>query len=132
MTLTGIHGYVLGFAVIGVWAVICVWALVLRFASQGDTPVFWRALSVAQILLVVQLLVGLLLLGAGARPGPEGGGRTLGFHLAYGIVFPLVVLVAGHWAAREGRYRAHSVFALVGLVIFGLTARAWMVGTGGV
>lgn len=132
MTLTGIHGYVLGFGLIGLWAVICLWALALRFASDSETPVFWRAVSVAQILLVVQIVLGAVLLMTGARPGPDGGGRTLAFHVAYGMVFPLVVLVAGHWFAREGRYRPHSIFAVVGLVIFGLTARAWMVGTGGV
>ena len=131
MTLTGLHGYVLGFVIIGSWAVICGWALVLRFLPYEETPTFWRAVSLAQILLLAQVLVGLVLFLMGRTPGP-GGGRTIAFHLAYGLVFPLITLVVGHKVARNGNYKPHSVFAVVGLVMFGLTARSWMVGTAGV
>lgn len=131
MTWTGLHGYVLGFLLIGSWAVVCGWALVLRFAKSEETPMFWRFVSLAQLLLAAQLLIGLVLLVMGGRPGPADDGGTLAFHLAYGLLFPLITLVVGHKVARDGKYRAHSVFALVGLVIFGLTARAWMVGSAG-
>ena len=132
MTATGVHGYVLGFLLIGSWAVICFWALALRFTKYEETPTFWRFVSLAQVLLVAQLVVGLVLLALGKRPGPEDDGATLAFHLAYGVLFPLITLVVGHRVARDGRYRPHSVFAVVGLVIFGLTARAWLTGTAGV
>ncbi len=122
------HGYVLGYTLIGAWGVICVWALVLRAMKRDETPTFWRVVSVAQILLVVQFVVGIVLIGLGARPGPDTDGESFAFHLAYGLLFPLVVLIVGHKVARDSQYRAHSVFAVVGLVIFGLTARAWMVG----
>jgi hypothetical protein len=72
-----------------------------------------------------------MLLVLGKSPGPEGGGATLAFHLAYGVIFPLLTLIVGHRVAREGRYNPHAVFAVVGLVCFGLTARAFMVGVGG-
>lgn len=131
MTWTGIHGYLLGFLLIGSWAVVCGWALALRFTKYEETPTFWRFVSLAQLLLVAQLVIGLVLLALGRRPGPDDDGATLAFHLAYGVLFPLITLVVGHKVARDGKYRAHSVFALVGLIIFGLTARAWMVGTMG-
>lgn len=131
MSVTGIHGYVLGFLLIGSWAVICGWAFALRFTSYDETPTFWRFVSLAQILLVVQVVVGLVLLVMGRRPGPQDDGATLAFHAAYGLLFPLITLVVGHRVARDGRYKAHSVFSVVGLVIFGLMARAWMVGTAG-
>ena len=132
MTITGIHGYLLGFLLIGSWAVICVWALVLRFSSREETPVFWRAVSVAQLLLGLQLVAGVVLLAMGRRPGGEAAdGRALAFHVAYGLVFPIITLIVGHKMARDGKYGPHSVFAVVGLVLFGLTARAWMVGQGG-
>jgi hypothetical protein len=131
MTLTGLHGYVLGFVIIGSWAVICGWALALRFLPYDETPTFWKAVSVAQILLLAQVLVGIVLLLIGKRPG-TGDGETIAFHLAYGLVFPLITLVVGHKVARDGKYKPHSVFAVVGLIIFGLTARSWMVGTAGV
>ncbi|MDP9406062.1 MAG: hypothetical protein M3O86_05610 [Actinomycetota bacterium] len=131
MSLTAVHGYIVGFAIIGAWATVCGWSLALRLARYRETPTFWKAVSVAQVLLALQLLLGVALLVLGERPGPAGGAETVAFHLAYGLVFPLVVLVVGHRTARAGRYDPHSVFALVGLVIFGLTARAWMVGVAG-
>ena len=131
MSITGIHGYVLGFFLIGSWAVICGWALALRFTKYEETPTFWRAVSVAQVLLVLQIIVGLVLLVMGRRPGPADDGATLAFHIAYGLLFPLITLIVGHKLARDGKYSPHSVFAVVGLVLFGLTARSWMVGQGG-
>ena len=135
MTFTAFHGYLLGVVLIGSWATITFWALALSFTRYEDTPTFWRAVSLAQVLLVLQLLLGLGLLLAGRRPGPPGdpsAGLSLLFHLAYGIVFPLVALFAGHKFAREGRFGGpHRIFAVVGLVIFGLTTRAWMVGISG-
>ncbi len=131
MSLTSVHGYVIGFLIIAAWATIGGWSLGLRLTGHRETPTFWKAVSVAQVLLALQLLLGLALLVLGKRPGPSGGAETVAFHLAYGVVFPLVVLVVAHRAARAGRYDPHSVFALVGLVIFGLTARGWQVGLGG-
>jgi hypothetical protein len=132
MTLTGLHGYVLGFVIIGSWAVVGGWALALRFLPYEETPTFWKVVSVAQLLLLAQVLIGATMLLLGRRPGPDGDGATLGFHLAYGLLFPLITLVVGHKVARDGKYKPHSVFAVVGLIIFGLTARSWMVGTAGV
>ncbi len=131
------HGYVLGFLLISSWAVIMFWSLALRFTRYTETPTFWRAVSVAQVLLAVQLLVGLVLiaywlLGDGQPPAANSGGGWFNgtFHILYGVVFPMVVLVVGHRMARAGDRSPHTVFAVVGLVNFGLLARAWMVGAG--
>lgn len=134
MTLTGLHGYLIGYAVVGSWVVVGVWALVLRLARRQEAPVFWRAVSVAQVLLGVQLLFGIVLLLLGRRPGPAQHpmpGMTLLFHLLYGLGFPLVVLVVAHAWARARRYDPFTVFAVAGLVNFGLTLRALQVGIGG-
>jgi hypothetical protein len=134
MSFVDLHAHVLGYLVIGSWAVITFWSLALRFARYEETPTFWRVVSVAQILLVLQFFAGLALLtlyafGLAGLPG-DGSAFDVGFHLLYGIGFPLVVLFFAHKWAREGRYDAHSVFAVAGLVVFGLTARAWQVGIG--
>jgi hypothetical protein len=128
--LATIHGYLIGFAVISSWAVICFWSLALRLLRYEETPTFWRAVSVAHILLAIQLLVGLTIFALGGRPGPPGrqGLGTLLLHVSYGMLSPLVVLVVAHRSARAGRWNPHAIFALVGLVNFGLTARAWQVG----
>ena len=120
-----------GFALISIWAILAGWALALSFMRYPETPTFWRAVSVAQILLVLQLLVGLgLYIGRGfAAIGTQGWFSTL-FHPLYGFVFPLVVLFVAHAMARREDRNPHRVFALAAFVIFGLTARAFMVGAG--
>jgi hypothetical protein len=132
MDLVGLHGYVIGYAVIGSWATIAGWALALRFTRYEETPTFWRAVSVAQVLLVLQFFAGMALLtmytlGAAGLPG-DGSAFEVSFHLLYGAGFPLVVLFFAHKWAREGRWDAYTIFFVAGLVIFGLTARAWQVG----
>ncbi len=130
MDLAVVHGLWLGLTIVVSWLVICLWALGLRvIGPRGDTPTFWRAVALAQTLLAVQLLVVAILLALRRWPGPDDGGAAdLLFHLGYGAVFTLVVLVVAHSWARTGRYNAHAVFSLVGLVNFGLTLRAWQVG----
>lgn len=127
-----LHGYWLGVPVFASWLVVAAWGLVLRLLRASETPVFWRAVSVAQILLGLQVLVGVVLLGAwalglGLAPVPGSAFHSV-FHVLYGGGFPLLVLLVGHHWAREERYHPHTVFALVGLVNFGLLFRAWQTG----
>lgn len=134
MDLVTLHGYLLGFAIVTSWAVVALWSLTLRLAGRRETPWFWRAVSVAQILLALQFFLGMALLtmytlGSAGLPG-DGSAFDVIFHLLYGAGFPLVVLFFAHKWARDGRVNPHTAFALVGLVNFGLTARAWMVGAG--
>ena len=136
-TIASLHGYLLGYALIGAWATVCGWSLALRLMRYEETPTFWRFVSLAQILLGMQFLAGLVLvgwwlLGGGAAPGAKAGGGWFNgtFHVLYGVAFPLIVLLVGHRFARDGRYDPHSVFSVVGLVIFGLASRAFAVGAG--
>lgn len=127
---SGLHAYV-GWGIVSLWAVISGWALALGFLRYDETPTFWRIVSVAQVLLGVQLLFGLALyIGRGfASIGVQGWFSTL-FHPLYGFVFPFVVLFGAHALARREDRNEHRVFALGALVIFALTTRAYMVGTG--
>lgn len=128
--ISGVHAYV-GFALVSVWAVLSGWALALSFMRYEQTPTYWRALSVAQIFLGIQLIFGLgLYIGRGfAQIGVEGWFSTL-FHPLYGFVFPILVLFVAHAVARKGERNAHRVFSLAAFIVFGLTARAFMVGAG--
>lgn len=127
---SGLHAY-LGLAIVSVWAVLSGWALALSFTRYEETPGFWRAVSVAQILLGVQLLYGLaLFVGRGfATIGADGWFSTI-FHPLYGFVFPFIVLFAAHGYARREDRNPHRVFALASFVIFALTVRGFMVGAG--
>ena len=129
MNLAALHGYVVGIALISLWATLTFWALALWRLNYEETPTFWRVVSVAQILLVVQLLIGVVLLVMGGRPGEPGWFDTL-FHPLYGFVFPVVVLLFAHAQARAGARSAHAIFALAAFVIFALNVRAFMVGAG--
>lgn len=123
-----LHGYVIGFTIIGSWLVIMLISLGLRaFKGDGDAPWFWRIVSIAQVLLGVQLLLGIYLFVRGGLPGAGRGTTTFEhvFHPLYGFVFPMVVLFYAHKFAREGRANPYTAFATAGLVIFGLTARGW-------
>lgn len=134
MDLTWLHGQILGWAIVLIWPVVGFWSLALRFAGYEEAPTFWRVVSVAQILLGIQLVVGLVLLALGRLPGPAQDPMrawTLIFHLLYGVIFPLVVLVVAHRGAHIGRFNPYSAFAVVGLVNFGLTFRAMDVGLAG-
>lgn len=125
-SFAALHGYVLGLALIGSWFVVMVVALVLRVVRRdGDVPFFWRIVSIAQVLIAVQLLLGLGLFVAGGRPAATTFDTV--FHMLYGAVFPGIVLFFGHKVARDGRMHPLSAFATVGLVNFGLTARSFMV-----
>ncbi|WP_370328227.1 hypothetical protein [Euzebya sp.] len=126
MSFASIHGYVIGIAIIGSWLVVMLLALVLRLVrADADNGWFWRVVSVAQVLLVVQLLAGAVLLIMGRLPSAHAFDNI--FHPLYGLVFPGIVLFVGHKWSRDGRMHPLSAFALVGLVNFGLTARAFMV-----
>lgn len=119
----------IGMVIVGSWATVAGWAFALRLLRYPETPTFWRFVSLAQLLLGAQLLIGLVLWLMGGRPG-TGSLFDQTFHILYGFVFPLVVLFFAHAWSRAGRFDPHSAFAVAGLVIFGLTARAFMVGAG--
>jgi hypothetical protein len=134
MDILALHGYVLGYGAVGSWAVIAFWSLALRLLRYEHTPWFWRAVSLAQIILALQFFLGLALLtmytlGTAGLPG-DGSVFDVSFHLLYGAGFPLIVLFVAHKWSRDGRVDPHTAFAVAGLVNFGLTARAWMVGAG--
>ncbi|CAN5872049.1 hypothetical protein BH23ACT10_BH23ACT10_19370 [soil metagenome] len=128
MNLAEPHTWI-GLALVSVWAVVSGWSFALRLLGYDETPTFWRVVSVAQVLLVIQLAIGLILLVLGGRPG-DGSLFIYIFHPLYGIVFPLLTLFFAHKWSREGRYHPHAAFAVAGLIVFGLTARAFMVGAG--
>lgn len=128
MNLVEPHTWV-GLALISLWAVISGWAFALRLLPFEETPTFWRVVSIAQILLIIQLVIGLVLMLLGGRPG-SGSTFDYIFHPLYGIIFPLLTLFFAHRWARERRYDPHAAFGVAALVVFGLTSRAFMVGIG--
>jgi len=115
---------VIGFVVVGGFALLMLWGFGARVLKRDPGPWFWRLLAAVQVILGIQVLAGIVLLaiyGFHARPW---------LHYLYGSVFPITVLVITHVFARDLERDQHVPFAVAGLICFGLTARALMTGLG--
>jgi hypothetical protein len=83
--MTGFHMW-LGIAVLASNALAAGWGAVAWLRKQPSLA-FWPLLRVAQGLVVVQVVLGLLLLASGRRPGD-------GLHMIYGISLLVITLVS--------------------------------------
>jgi hypothetical protein len=89
----------------------------------GMTPSYWGGIVIGQILLVIQVLIGVLLL-FGAWPARGW------LHILYGIA--IVISFPAAFAFTRGqssRYEA-LIYALVALFLAGMALRAWETGGG--
>ena len=87
---------------------------------------YWRLLAILQVVLAIQVLVGVVLFATGRRAS----GNFVGAHYLYGAVFPLVVLVFAHRFSRRHPNVAVAVFGFAAFLCFGLTMRALQTGLG--
>jgi hypothetical protein len=113
-----------GFVVVGIFSIGWVFGLVLWISRREAGDWFWRWLVAAQVLAVVQALVGIVLLLLGRRP-------STWLHYVYGFG-PLVILAIAHLLARDENFRRRAwvPFALASFICFGLTLRALATGLG--
>jgi hypothetical protein len=127
--MSSVHA-VIGFALLAIYTVGWVWAVVAFFLPRKDPGRgFWIWLSVAQVAAVAQALIGIVLMLMG-RVLPD----TL--HLVYGFG-PIAILAIGHALARELRrgstglkLQPWAVFGMASFICFGLSTRALMTGLG--
>ena len=115
-----VHQY-LGLAIAGLFLLLSLWGLLQWIRNVDPGPMYYRLLAVAQIGLVLQVIVGILMfvLERGGGPDP--------LHLAYGG-FPILVLIAAHRYSRKLEGLGWVAFAIAGLFIFGLQLRGYMTG----
>ena len=112
-----------GFAIVAGWALLLVWGIGLFVRRRDAGRGYWGLLTVLQVLLGAQLLVGAWLLLQG--------GRQPLLHYLYGAVFPALVLGVAHFLTRGlDRPPYHVFFTLGSFFVFGLTLRALMTGLG--
>ena len=88
----------LGFLVVGVFAVGWIWGLGAKLARRDPGPLYWRWVSLAQITAGLQAIAGLALLATGGRVGGAFGGVL---HYVYGLL-PLLLFFIAHVVARSG------------------------------
>jgi hypothetical protein len=121
--VTGIHEAV-GFVVVGIFTIGWLFGLVLWVSRRTAGEWFWRWLAAAQVIAIVQALLGIVLLIAGKRP-------TTWLHYVYGFG-PLVIFAIAHALAREEAFSSKpwAPFAMAAFISFGLSLRALMTGLG--
>jgi hypothetical protein len=121
--VSGLHE-VVGFVVVGVFTIGWLFGLVLWVWRRAAGDWFWRWLTAAQVIAILQSLIGLILVIAGRRP-------TTWLHYVYGFG-PLVIFAIGHALAREDTFRGKpwAPFALASFISFGLSLRALTTGLG--
>jgi hypothetical protein len=114
----------IGFTVVAIFAIGWLFGLVLWIFKREASDWFWRWLVVAQVIAIVQALIGIALLILGKRP-------STWLHLVYGFG-PLVILGIAHALARDENFqrRPWAPFAVASFICFGLTLRALMTGLG--
>jgi hypothetical protein len=83
--MTGFHMW-LGIGVLASNALAAAWGAV-AWLRKRPSLAFWPLLRVAQGFVVVQVMVGLLLLASGRRPGDS-------LHMVYGIALLVITLVS--------------------------------------
>lgn len=124
-----IHEFI-GWGVVAIFTVGWMWAAVAAVLRRDAGERFWTWLMVAQVVVGVQALVGVVLLLMGRTP-------TTWLHVVYGFG-PLLILLIGHALARElrrqqpagGGFPPWAIFGLASFICFGLSLRALMTGLG--
>jgi hypothetical protein len=132
---------ILGFFVVGVFAVGWIWGLGAKLVRREPGALYWRWVALAQVAAGLQAIVGLTLLAMGGRVSGGLGGVL---HYVYGLL-PLLLFFIAHVVARSGdmsfvgirgsqgepiAIRAWTPFAWASFICFGLTLRALMTGLG--
>lgn len=118
-----IHRYV-GYAVVAIFSIGWLFGLVLWIARRQARDWFWRWLVAAQVVAIVQALLGGILFLLGHR-------STTWLHYVYGFG-PLAIFAIAHLLAREENFRSWpwAPFAMASFISFGLSLRALMTGLG--
>jgi hypothetical protein len=112
-----------GFVIVAGWGLLFLFGVGLFITRRDANRLYWGLLTVLQVLLGVQLLVGLALLIGGS-------GQPI-LHYLYGAVFPALVIAVCHVLTRGLEKPPYHLFFTIGsFFVFGLTARALMTGLG--
>ena len=119
----------IGYSVPGGFALLALWALVSFIRNKSPGGAFWNVVAVMQVVVGIQVVIGLILLIAGLQPPPSGD-APIWLHYAYGGLFPAALLVGAHRLGRKNEGIAWIIFGAVAFVNFGLTFRALQTGFG--
>ena len=125
-SVVDLHRYV-AYSVPTGFALLFLVSLFTYLFNRDPGEWYWRLLAILQVVLTIQVLVGVVLFVTGRRPPSI---SFAGAHYVYGSLFPLVVLVFAHrWARRHANVSV-AIFGVAAFLCFGLTMRALQTGLG--
>jgi hypothetical protein len=122
MSLADFHGRLANTALI-YFGVLAVWGIWRFIRKQGLDSSYWGALVIAEILIVLQGILGVILLIGGDRPG-----RWV--HILYGVVTILVIPGVYAYTKGEADRRVMAIYAVTLLISVGIILRAIMTAAG--
>lgn len=99
-------------------ALAAVWALILYFLKRSPNRLFWQATVFLQVLMLVQVALGVTLIVGGLFPNSG--------HLLYGVLNGLLALVRVGWYTRISAAGPQGTLwhAFLALLAVGLVARS--------
>ena len=116
MSLGDVHGRLANTALI-YFGILAVWGLWRAIRKQGLDSSFWGALIIAEILIVIQGGMGLILWLGGERP-------ARGVHILYGVVAALVIPGLYAYTRGENDRRVMLIYGITLLISVGVILRA--------
>jgi hypothetical protein len=120
MSLVDIHARLASTAVFYSLALF-LWGLWRYFRKEGVDGSYWGALAIAELLILIQGILGTYLWVTGLRPGQL-------LHLLYGVVGVLTIpTVFAYTRGRDSRSEM-LIYGLVMLFLGGILLRAIMTG----
>lgn len=125
-SVVDLHRYI-AYTVPTGFAVLALASLGTYLLNRDPGEWYWHLLAILQVILGVQILVGITLFLTGHRAPSI---SFNGAHYVYGSIFPVIVLVLGHRYARRQTRVAVAIFGVAAFLCFGLTMRALQTGLG--
>jgi len=116
MSLADIHGRLANTALI-YFGILALWGVWRALRKQGLDSSYWGALAIAEVLIIVQGILGAILYFSGERPG-----RWV--HILYGVVSVLVIPGLYAYTRGESDRRVMVIYALTLLISVGVILRA--------
>ena len=124
--MTELHRYI-AFAVPAGFGLLVLLSVFAYIANKDPGGWYWNVLASLQVVLGLQLIVGIVLLLQGGRPQSNG---PSWLHYVYGAGFPLLVLVLAHRQARRHPGTEMIFFGVAAFLCTFSTLRALQTGFG--
>ncbi|WP_158884578.1 hypothetical protein [Amycolatopsis anabasis] len=101
--------------------IVAAWSFLLAARNREPRRALLAGLAVVELLLVAQLVIGVVLLAGGERPG------SLATYLAYLIGSLLVLPVGAAWALAERSRSSTAVLGIACVAVPVMVLRLWEV-----